>query len=181
MTKDVIVKAITEIGEWSRRNFGEQEGDGLKLGRIAPLLGVVEEFGEYYGALKQEEYLDAIGDLVIFLADYLLRSGWSADAIADLYEEYVSPKTKVDPYVFFWSIGHLCKAELKRVQGIRGMLDEEAYRKRQRMCVVNIVHWAAAAARTRGSELGSVLLTTWETVCRRDWKKHPETGVAEHA
>lgn len=38
-----IATAVQEIAQWSKDNFGEQEGDGLKLGRVAPLLGIFEE------------------------------------------------------------------------------------------------------------------------------------------
>ncbi|HON93578.1 MAG TPA: hypothetical protein PKZ07_18565 [Sedimentisphaerales bacterium] len=181
MPNDAMVKAITEIGDWSRRNFGDQEGDGLRLGRIAPLLGIIEEYGEFWCGDAQGQYLDALGDLVIFLADYLLRSGWSAESIADLYGGYNSTDNPIDSYIFFWAVADLCKVELKRIQGIRGMIDEQAYRARQQCSVAKIVHWAALMARIHGSTLIDTFTTTWTAVRKRDWNKYPVTGTAVSA
>jgi NTP pyrophosphatase (non-canonical NTP hydrolase) len=69
------------VGEWSRRNFDPQDPDD-------PLLGLTEELGELAHAhlkLKQgirgtpvEHVLkkqDAVGDIMIYLADYCERNG----------------------------------------------------------------------------------------------------------
>lgn len=75
-----------EVGEWSRRNFPSNKPHH-------PLLGVSEETGELSHAhLKGEQGIrhtpeeilamkcDAIGDIVIYLADYCERNGLSLDA-----------------------------------------------------------------------------------------------------
>lgn len=77
----------TEVGAWAQRNFGDQPADN-------PLLGVVEEVGELaHAVLKRkqgirgtdEQHLaaerDAIGDILIYLADYCGRRGFTLDAI----------------------------------------------------------------------------------------------------
>lgn len=69
-----------EVGEWSRRNFPNNQPHH-------PLLGAVEELGELSHAhLKMEQgirgtyaehqcaKLDAVGDIVVFLADYCERN-----------------------------------------------------------------------------------------------------------
>jgi NTP pyrophosphatase (non-canonical NTP hydrolase) len=69
-----------EVGEWSCRNFPNNEP-------IDPLLGLVEEVGELaHAVLKarqgirgtpQEHYdamVDAVGDIVVYLADFCERN-----------------------------------------------------------------------------------------------------------
>ncbi len=69
-----------QVADWSHRNFGGQPA-------ILPLLGVVEEVGELaHAELKgiqgirhtpeeiDEMKIDAVGDIVIYLADYCVRS-----------------------------------------------------------------------------------------------------------
>lgn len=68
-----------EVGEWSRKNFGNQPSTN-------PLLGVAEEVGELCHAhLKNLQgirmspaearlkKMDAIGDILVYLADYCER------------------------------------------------------------------------------------------------------------
>lgn len=70
-----------EVGEWSLKNFGDQPS-------TFPLLGIGEETGELMHAhLKDLQGIrhlpheikamkeDAIGDIVIYLADYCAREG----------------------------------------------------------------------------------------------------------
>lgn len=70
-----------EVGKWSRNNFGDQPSTN-------PLLGIVEEVGELSHAhLKgiqsirhtaeeiQVMKVDAVGDILIYLADYCSRDG----------------------------------------------------------------------------------------------------------
>lgn len=71
-----------EVSEWARRNFGPPHGSGYR-----PLLGVQEEVGELAHAhLKAEQGIrgnedhesakkDAVGDIVIYLADYCSSNG----------------------------------------------------------------------------------------------------------
>jgi NTP pyrophosphatase (non-canonical NTP hydrolase) len=72
-----------EVSEWTRRNFGDQPA-------YRPLLGAVEEIGELAHAhLKEEQKIrgtaeelqalakDAVGDVIVYLADYCGRRGWT--------------------------------------------------------------------------------------------------------
>lgn len=78
-----------EVGEWSRRNFGDQPS-------YRPLLGVGEEVGELMHAhLKGEQGIrhspdeikkmkeDAVGDILIYLADYCEREKLTMQGCAD--------------------------------------------------------------------------------------------------
>jgi|ERR1041385_7943748 NTP pyrophosphatase (non-canonical NTP hydrolase) len=71
-----------QIGEWSRKNFPNNKS-------YHPLLGAVEEIGELCHAhLKaeqgirgtpeelREKKIDAVGDTIVYLADYCEREGF---------------------------------------------------------------------------------------------------------
>lgn len=72
----------SEVVEWSKYNFGPRLGSGYR-----PLLGAIEELGELAHAhLKAEQgirtsedhneaKIDAIGDIIIYLADYCEQQG----------------------------------------------------------------------------------------------------------
>lgn len=83
------------VGTWTRKNFGPPSPLG-----IHPLLGIMEEVGELAHAhLKQvqgirgtaEEHIaeakDAIGDIVIYLADYCDTRGFRfEDIVAEVWK-----------------------------------------------------------------------------------------------
>lgn len=77
----MLRKLQTEVGEWSHKNFGDQPSH-------RPLLGAVEEVGELCHAhLKGEQgirhdpvdikamKIDAVADVIIYLADYCEQEG----------------------------------------------------------------------------------------------------------
>lgn len=87
-----------EIGEWSRRNFGDQvsKSTGQTLGSLCPLLGIQEELGELcHVVLKrhqgirgydddakyQAERDDAMADIMVYLCDYASREGVDLEAV----------------------------------------------------------------------------------------------------
>lgn len=78
-----------QVGEWSRKNFPNNES-------IDPAMGLVEELGELFHALLKERQgirgskatheaaaKDAIGDLLIYMADFCERKGWSMQEIVE--------------------------------------------------------------------------------------------------
>lgn len=87
-----------EIGEWSRRNFGDQvsKSTGQTLGSLAPLLGVPEELGELcHVVLKrhqgirgydddakyQAERDDALADILVYLCDFACRESVDLESV----------------------------------------------------------------------------------------------------
>ena len=77
--------AQMQVGEWSRKNFGDQPAEWR-------LLGATEELGELcHGYLKllqgirgdeqkhRDECADAVGDIIIYLLDFCERAGFDAD------------------------------------------------------------------------------------------------------
>jgi len=77
-----------ELEPWQLHNFGHRPS-------WHPLMGVVEEVGELaHSHLKSEQgirtseahtskAMDAIGDIVIYLADYCQAKGWDFDRIVE--------------------------------------------------------------------------------------------------
>jgi len=94
MTPLNLTKFQKEVEKWASKNFGRKHS-------YHPLLGVVEEIGELCHAhLKQEQGIrgtiaehddaikDAIGDAVVFLANYCALRGISLEeAIVDTWDE----------------------------------------------------------------------------------------------
>lgn len=87
-----------EVAEWSERNFPDQPAEN-------PLLGVGEEYGELTHAVLKDKQgirldesdvsleaeMDAVGDMVIFLADFCSRRGYSlGECVETAWEEKVS-------------------------------------------------------------------------------------------
>lgn len=81
------------VATWSKKNFPKQE-------RYHPLLGLIEEVGELAHAhLKREQRIrtrkshidqkcDAIGDIVIYLADYCARNNLDLEGcVRDAWEK----------------------------------------------------------------------------------------------
>ena len=79
-----------EVGEWSRRNFPKNQPHH-------PLLGAAEEIGELCHAhLKQDQGIrgtrdehqaakkDAVGDTIIYLADYCERNGFKLEDAVEI-------------------------------------------------------------------------------------------------
>lgn len=104
----------TVVGEWSHDNFGEQT-------QLAPLLGVAEELGETMEATEQEEIVDGIGDVAIYLMDYTYRVGISLDHVNLKLARPADDQTRYEALFDYYS--QLAHSALKVYQGIR--LDED--------------------------------------------------------
>lgn len=100
-----LFRLQVEVGEWSQRNFGDQPS-------YRPLLGVVEEVGELSHAhLKHEQGIrgmddqlakaakvDAVADIIVYLADYCHRSEIDLDkAVTETWEKVSRRNWKDNP------------------------------------------------------------------------------------
>lgn len=95
----MLKKLQTEVAEWSQCNFGDQPSH-------RPLLGVCEEIGELCHAhLKGEQAIrhnaeeirakkiDAVADIIIYLADYCAREGIDLEeTVQSTWNEQVSKR-----------------------------------------------------------------------------------------
>lgn len=168
-----------EVGEWSIRNFGLQmikvgwypdaDHSGLNqgnyLGMIAPLMGIVEEFGELGESGEVPDITDAFGDVAVYLADFCSRGGFVV-SVADY-----SKTTGV-------CLGRIYHCVLKRCQGIRGYDDDAKFRTE--VCASVSSFFAALDLRCRtviSRGIIDVLEETWAQVKQRDWTKNKKQGT----
>jgi len=95
----------SQVKRWAAVNFGGVHGSGYR-----PLLGALEELGELAHAHLKEEQgirsnedhhadkIDAVGDIVIYLADYCEGQGISlADAVATTWKQVQQLDWRSDP------------------------------------------------------------------------------------
>jgi hypothetical protein len=89
-----LIDVQIEVGEWSNENFGEQPSSNA-------LMGAGEEMGELiHSILKRKQGIrmdeedvgveaerDAIGDIAIYLMDFLYREGFMLDLTEPIRED----------------------------------------------------------------------------------------------
>jgi hypothetical protein len=116
-----------QVAQWSRVNFGNQYSHHRQVDicEDAPLLGMFEEAGEYLVAPTSEERLDALADIMIFLADWLGRSGYTLHRL--LLPTQSLPWNLTPHQLMVVGISQLAHATLKRHQGIRGFNDPHKF------------------------------------------------------
>jgi hypothetical protein len=164
----------TQVGRWSQHNFGDQLAH-------RPAMGMFEELCELYKAILLKdtpETLDAIGDIVIYMADYHHRRGW------DMGETWTVRDNPIDGStadVILQLIGKMCHSHLKGEQNIRG---GSARHDAVMVCTMGAtLGFLDAFCRFLGCEFISVVQSVWSVVGKRDWKKNPNDAnvVAEAA
>lgn len=169
------------VGDWSRNNFGNQYSKDLQveLRYLNPLLGLVEEFGEFYEAHSDSEARkDAISDQIIYLMDFMSRFGLSFDE--ERYREVFSDTEKteltIDKHIVVTC--ELCHHVLKLQQGIRGYDNFTYAKSRIEESCYKIVIWLETFSQihygVRTLDLANK--TFDEIVSKRDWKKNKEQG-----
>lgn len=143
---------------------------------LSPLMGIVEEFGEIADSLlanNKDEIEDAIGDVAVYLCDYLCREciNWPPDNNPLELDENSALGLQS-------AIGKLCHAHLKRFQRIRGMHDIKAFHNKRseavRLLVWNLENYAMYVT---GKSLLHILNRVWTgVVAKRNWKKDSTKG-----
>jgi hypothetical protein len=139
-----------------------------------PLLGLVEEFGEFAAAASDEDRVDAVADVVIFAADYCTSMGWhlgdiwreSSSSSAVSYAESQKPETAV-----LINLGRLCHAHLKQTQAVR---TDEDWQTEGRQALARLF---ALLRVISGVDVVQAAKQTWDSVVsKRDWIKNPVDG-----
>ena len=189
-----------EVGAWSVTNFGDQNG----LGQVAPLLGLMEEHGEFAEAKTHHDRLDALGDVLVYLCDFTHRDVRADNNIATRPPEAVvwqrGVVVTVPALVFSQAhqdlltkkptmtreaattrltvgIGKLAHAVLKREQGIRNMDKPAQYTHARDNAVVFILEAVGALSYVDNVNPLRLLETTWQgVVAKRNWKTDPTAG-----
>lgn len=168
----------TEQAEWAAKNFGA-ELTHEKACDCA--LGVCEELGELSEAILNEDEFginDAIGDVVIYLADVCTRKGWE---LTHCYTEHDESASRADESSGFFELfihaGKLCHSLLKTKQGIR--LDEPHDRRGQ-VAVGSLIGALENLCITLDIDIYDCFTDAWaEVVSKRDWNAERESETAE--
>jgi len=181
---EILQTLQNEQAVWSEKNFGEQPP-------TAPLLGLIEEVGELaHAVLKRnqgirtgenhiEQMKDAIGDIVIYAADYATRQGFQLDAAYGLLVGFEDMRNfrddaGTDAFVFSisLSLGRLCKYHSARVN-----LGKAETIELQTSYMGALLVQLKRLCDREDLRLDKIIEETWAQVKRRDWKKYPETGL----
>jgi hypothetical protein len=153
------------VGEWSHRNFGEKQN---------PYLGLVEELGELaHCLLKREqgirgydnpsyfigEYMDAIGDMCIYAANYAYN------------EKIVIPwPLVIEPQGITWKYMANACFWLSRFNIVPEVPTDLAHTLN---CFLICIGELAAI---EGLDIIEVAAKTWKVVSVRDWKANSQDG-----
>ena len=202
-----FAELVQDVGQWSKANFEEtyhkelpcralSGGDVVVLnevlmvaglGSIAPLLGIGEEIGELGTATIAQDFQeieDAIGDILIYLADWCFREGVP---FPEVHENKDAKQETASSFLQGVSIGYgkMLHAKLKRCQNIRGMDNDLLYRPAMEVAMETLVSQlqsfslATYSNDPEGASLLVIANHTWETVVsKRQWKTWPRTGTA---
>jgi len=134
-----------ELIPWQTHNFPGREA-------WQPIMGLAEEFGEYFGSKNDEEKNDALADIVIFALDACNAMGYDVrEFISDDYD-----------YPIPLSIGWINHHFLKREQGIR---QTENHYYEIRIWLFRLI--ATCVKSLGGTE---IISKTWNEVKCRDWR-----------
>jgi hypothetical protein len=154
---------------WATHNFGNVN----RTYAYHPLLGIIEELGELEQALYDmytSDIWDAIGDVMIYMADYCNRMDLDLDMISKQDLDIT-----LDCHIeVFRILGKLCHAQLKLEQGIRG--DDDVHITTISEYLAVIITALKDICNRYNWEFMCVVSNVWDLVSKRDWKKNTETG-----
>lgn len=162
-----------EMKGWQRHNFADRP-------EWLPLMGAFEELGELVGANRAADIADAIGDVVIYLADYGNANKYDLQCAYDL--------NKVDGNVLYFGVtkhiaaltielGKLAHSHIKLFQHIR--LDEPHEANACRALGRALRYLDEISTDCLRRSLDSVIEEVWARVSKRDWKADPTKGNAD--
>jgi NTP pyrophosphatase (non-canonical NTP hydrolase) len=172
--KLTFIRLVSEVRPWADYNFGEIPSE-------QPVLGIIEELGELSHAhLKSLQNLrrhedhfaakkDAVGDIVIYLADYCGRARIPVDLSPSLGFPFTAQ-----------SVGreHFGGKTILKMAGIVGMIakseEEGAQREDINGYVTLLVMMLADYCKFEGFEMQEAVEITWDKVSKRDCKQHPD-------
>ncbi len=151
---------------WQKYNFGEQDNERV-------LLGICEEAGELcHAQLKMEqgirgsqesleaEFVDAIGDIAIYMLNYVSGMGElipafsTSDDIAKIEDPAIIRKSVFAVY-----------------RTVAKLVEEPSMARIQH--ITNVLLWLCGI---KGLNFESIIRDTWREVGKRDWKQFPKTG-----
>lgn len=149
------------VGQWSRTNFPNNTP-------VDPLLGIVEEVGEFDMAWmgdEREAILDSIADIFIYACDFAERNELKA------YEPYNSGNSIIQ------ITSKICHHTLKMRQGIRG--DANQHKLALQEYLSHLVGWAKSETEdVMHIKFEDLVTDIWnKVVSKRNWIANPSTGI----
>lgn len=171
-----FAELMTEHREWSLRNFGPHTA-------VDPLEGLIEELGELAHARVKgrqgirgtpadfiEKEKDAIGDIVVFLADYTTCRGMTPkhDWTLQTPQEPSRPGPPTAQ-----------RAMLGLARGVGELAGAEMDNMDDQWALNEILDWLVHYCNAREFDLKSIVTETWATVSKRDWTKNKLNGVSQ--
>jgi hypothetical protein len=178
----ILAKLQEEQVPWVKHNFGDRPG-------WMPLLGMVEELGEYVESIEcgcapkvmDDKVRDALADCVVFFCDYCSAEGLDAGELWNGAAPMTVDGGRI-PLSLLACVGRLAHSYLKRAQGIRG---NENHREETRRAMVYMMAHLYRMAQSWEKPFDLIAETdkVWQEVKKRDWKKDPlQAGVgSDHA
>lgn len=163
---DFFRKLSEQVGLWSLYNFDRQ-------GSYRPAFGINEELSELdegLSELNSRKVVDAVGDIIIYMADYYSKRGWD---MGEAWNRRANPvwfydKTSLSG-IAIRLVGALSHAHLKSEQNIRGGSEKNDL-KMQSACQ-NVLWFLEQVCEYIGRDVLGVVANVWVTVSKRDWKK----------
>jgi hypothetical protein len=167
-----------EVREWSVRNFGDNPAH-------RPILGIIEELGELIKAEHHDrntlEAIDAVGDVMIYMADFCGKTNRKLMYIAGYAHGRVEVAKRglnssiLDAGIPSSSVSvlmsKLAHHWLKSEQGIRKGENHERGITNTLLEIVELLAYYYPVESATGE--------TWKQVSQRDWKKNAETGQVD--
>ena len=176
---------------WSDRNFGAAE----TRPKLHPLYGMIEEIGEFsHATLKAEQKIrgdaakhatnrkDAVGDIMVFLTDFLTLQSWKYEDIglsgmpADVQRTFALPVEADAVLTISHLIGCVAQTFDPHMLGIRAEVTTVTAIGEAKKCLARLVRTLAGVCTREGWEFQEVIETTWNNVKKRDWTKNRQTG-----
>ena len=152
----------SEVGTWSREQFGEQS-------RTFPLMGVNEELGELAHSCQQnerDEVIDGIGDVMLYLADFCSLSEIELERCS---RDYPAPHGNTDTFQqLLWCAGLLNRSVLKQKQGIR-LGEPRVGKEAEREAIGSIIRTLERVCVAYNTTLDECIGTAWGEVGNRSW------------
>lgn len=172
-----------QIADWSTMNFGKGESKWLpdvSLNGLGPVLGIVEEIGEFSAAPTMGDEWDSIADYFIFTMDFSGRCGLD---FGKFIQGYLAEGAAIEqcrrefPSSLASVVGQFTHAVLKTHQGIREYKDvtfaENEIIRRWAILTWALLRHSVANSLRNPETLLTLVDSVWSKVRQRNWTKNP--------
>lgn len=185
MNGDDIIEAKKAIAEWAIENFGVEQPAHF------PLSGVGEEIGElttsvlkraqgigdaekYQGRVGDEAEMDAIGDIFIYLMDFIHRSNIDIENVVQELDDHVNVLTGNEGLEHAAEEVGIEPAAMYATFGLYGQYAEviDAHimdRHRKAQVVAGIIEFLEAMCDIRGYSFDDSVNSAMNDVLDREW------------